>query len=533
MEPGIAKHELHSCSRFILGVQIRAIKLSRKLLGLKQQTTRKLDLKICAGRRNDNARQESPQKKKPRDFYKSKVPLTVELPSPLQTAEKLVEEDLQLSSDQAIGRILSAKANFMRVVVLKTGTGGESSAVEGSLAAQSTPKNSPMAVLEETQITTAGMALTKAESLAGKEKLGKELLCVVRALLKKIRRRVMVGDKVLVSGIDWVDGRGMIEQVFDRETEIFDPPVANVDHLLVLAALERPRPEPLTLSRFLVEAESTGIPFTVIFNKTDLVSSKDVSDWESRLISWGYKPLFCSAALKLGISSLVEILANKTSAIIGLSGVGKSSVFNALCDEAGMVLWNNSCEEESTIMVENDTVNVRSLSGSYAEQAVGEVSERTGRGKHTTRHVSLLKLPSAGYLVDTPGFNQPNLARVSTKSLPLLFPEVRNKLDEATCAFADCLHVGEPGCAVGGEWDRYGHYLELLDEVKKREQLEMKTFGTKRESEMRYKVGALGVKQAEPRLVMKKHRRVSRNKGKQNLAVELAEEAVGVSLVEE
>ncbi|KAI5062197.1 hypothetical protein GOP47_0022736 [Adiantum capillus-veneris] len=523
LKPNITKQELQSCSPFISGVQIRARKLHRELLGLKQQTTRKLDLKICAGRRIDNARKESPQKKRPRDFDKSKVPVSVELPSPLQTSEKLNEEDMQLNFDQAIGRILSAKANFMRVVVLKPGC--QSSTSEESLASEGTPNNNRMALVEKTEITVDDKGLTNPGPLDAKEKLGRELLCVVRALLKKIKRRVMVGDKVLVSGIDWVDGRGMIEEVFDRETEIFDPPVANVDQLLVLAALDRPRPEPLSLSRFLVEAESTGIPFTVVFNKTDLVSSKDVSDWESRLSSWGYKPLFCSAASKLGISPLVDILANKTSAIIGLSGVGKSSVINALCDEAGLELWNSSCEEDPVNVVKDESV----WSGVYEEQTVGEVSERTGRGKHTTRHVSLLKLPSAGYLVDTPGFNQPNLARVSTKSLPLLFPEIKSKLNEATCAFGDCLHVGEPDCAVGGDWDRYEHYLQLLEEVKKRGQLEMKTFGTKRESEMRYKVGALGVKQAEPRLVLKKHRRVSRKKGKEDLAVELAEEVDSVS----
>lgn len=97
---------------------------------------------------------------------------------------------------------------------------------------------------------------------------------MVRELLKKIKRRVMVGDKVLVGSIDWVDRRGMIENVFQRDNEILDPPVANVDHLLVLFSLDQPKVEPFMLTRFLVEAESTGIPLTLALNKIELVDGE-------------------------------------------------------------------------------------------------------------------------------------------------------------------------------------------------------------------------------------------------------------------
>ena len=85
---------------------------------------------------------------------------------------------------------------------------------------------------------------------------------------------MLVGDRVLVSGIDWTDRRGMVEDVLDRRSEIAEPPVANVEHLLVIFALDRPKLEPIALSRFLVEAESTGIPFTLILNKADLVQQQ-------------------------------------------------------------------------------------------------------------------------------------------------------------------------------------------------------------------------------------------------------------------
>lgn len=97
---------------------------------------------------------------------------------------------------------------------------------------------------------------------------------MVRALLKKIKRRVLVGDKVVVGSIDWVDRRGMIENVFQRRTEILDPPVANVDHLLLLFSMDQPKLEPFALTRFLVEAESTGIPLTLALNKVELVDEE-------------------------------------------------------------------------------------------------------------------------------------------------------------------------------------------------------------------------------------------------------------------
>lgn len=109
---------------------------------------------------------------------------------------------------------------------------------------------------------------------APRNAIGMELLCVVRAVLKKIKRRVLVGDKVMVGAIDWVDRRGMIENVFERESEVVDPPVANVDRLLVLFSLDQPKPEPFSLTRFLVEAESVRIPVTLALNKVELAEEE-------------------------------------------------------------------------------------------------------------------------------------------------------------------------------------------------------------------------------------------------------------------
>lgn len=151
------------------------------------------------------------------------------------------DDSPSLSESQAIGMVAAAQANFMRVIV------------------QSFPSETPSTGTSESAYGAG---------------VGVELLCVVKAVLKKIKRRVLVGDMVLVGSIDWVDRRGWIENVFQRKTEIVDPPVANVDHLLVLFSMEQPKLEPFLLTRFLVEAESTGIPLTLALNKAELADEE-------------------------------------------------------------------------------------------------------------------------------------------------------------------------------------------------------------------------------------------------------------------
>lgn len=151
-----------------------------------------------------------------------------------------------LEEDQAIGTVATAQANFMRVIIQEV-PDPEKIDVDGGVDGDGDDHSS---------------------------KIGVELLFVVRALLKKIGRTVLVGDKVLVGKIDWVDRRGKIEDVFLRVSENLDPPVANVDHLLIVFSLDESKLEPFILTRFLVEAESTQIPITLALNKCELISEE-------------------------------------------------------------------------------------------------------------------------------------------------------------------------------------------------------------------------------------------------------------------
>lgn len=309
------------------------------------------------------------------------------------------------------------------------------------------------------------------------------LLCTRRSRLKKIGQRVMVGDRVLVEEPDWQGERGAISQVFARSSELDRPPIANVDQILLVFALAAPSIEPYQLSRFLVKAESTGLEVCLCLSKSDLVSIEERQDWQKRLESWGYEPIFISVRKKLGLLELQEHLNHKITVVSGPSGVGKSSLINQVIP----------------------SVDLR----------VNSVSGKLEKGRHTTRHVELFELPTGGLLADTPGFNQPDLD-CAPQDLADYFPEARARLADDRCQFSDCLHRDEPGCVVRGDWERYEHYLEFLQEA-----LDRQTF-LKQQSDpdevLKVKTKGKGT-QYEPRLEMKKYRRESRRTRQQSLHV--------------
>jgi ribosome biogenesis GTPase / thiamine phosphate phosphatase len=308
------------------------------------------------------------------------------------------------------------------------------------------------------------------------------LLCTRRARLKKTGQQVMVGDRVLVEAIDWADGRGAIAALHPRQTLLDRPPVANADQILLVFALAEPEPDPQQMGRFLVKAESTGVPVSLCLNKQDLVSADTQRYWQDQLHQWGYGPVMLSVQGEESLDGLKAQLCDRTTVIAGPSGVGKSSLINRLIPQARL--------------------------------RTGAVSGKLGRGRHTTRHVELFELPGGGFLADTPGFNQPDLA-LTPLALGQCFPEICQRLVLDTCQFNDCLHRGDPGCAVGIDWPRYEFYLTLLEEAIEYEE------GLLQQSDpdaaLKVRMGENGQRHHEPRLQAKKYRRPSRRRQKQEL----------------
>lgn len=157
-----------------------------------------------------------------------------------------------------------------------------------------------------------------------------ELLCTSRALLKKMEIRPIVGDKVEVRGIDWVSGRGVVHDIQPRRVVLNEPAVANVDVALVMLALDQPPFDPSQATRFILAAQATNLPVAVLLNKIELVSPDVALDTAARLEAWGVRAHILSVHNMVGLEAPLAEVAGKTAVVFGPSGVGKSSLINAL-----------------------------------------------------------------------------------------------------------------------------------------------------------------------------------------------------------
>jgi len=216
--------------------------------------------------------------------------------------------------------------------------------------------------------------------------------------------------------------------------------VANVDQVVVVFAATKPEPHTRMLDRFLVIAEANGLPALVVVNKLDLADRDATARKFSAYGRAGYPVLYLSVKGKVGLERVHDTLAGRVSVLTGPSGVGKSSLLNALFPGA----------------------NLR----------VGEISESVQKGRHTTVGAHMLPLPdpAGGFVVDTPGLREVGLSAISPGTLDACFPEFRPLIEQ--CRFRDCRHVGEPECAVrlavdDGRVDRerYDSYRSLLDDL--------------------------------------------------------------------
>lgn len=266
---------------------------------------------------------------------------------------------------------------------------------------------------------------------------GKRLLCRARIKLIKRKGPILVGDRVTVRPLS--ETEGLIESVSPRKTYLPQPAVANVDRAFVVFSYKQPDLQLMALDTLLVAIEAHEVEPVVVFNKMDLldeVERKKLERIGEVYRKAGYEVLYTSAVTGEGLPELKAAMRDRVSVLAGPSGVGKSKLLNALIPGARL--------------------------------RTGEVSERTGRGRHTTTETTLLALPDGGFVADTPGFSRVELGDfLEPEDLKLLFPEFARHAGQ--CRFPNCTHLVEPDCAVReavarGEIAafRYEHYQTMF-----------------------------------------------------------------------
>lgn len=263
--------------------------------------------------------------------------------------------------------------------------------------------------------------------------------CRARGLFREDNITPLVGDKVLIR-INEEDGTGYIEEIMERKSELIRPPVANVTQAIIVMSIKKPDINFWLLDRFIILAEHQNLNIIICLNKVDLTKREEITSILDIYKNTSYPILKTSTKTGEGIEDLKEYLKDQVTVVAGPSGVGKSSLLNQI--KPGL------------------------------ELKTGDVSKKTTRGRHTTRHVELIDLGSNSYVLDTPGFSSLNLDFIeSEEELSRYF----NEIDEfaTSCKFINCLHFKEPGCEVKKQVEkgrispvRYENYLKFLEEIK-------------------------------------------------------------------
>lgn len=264
--------------------------------------------------------------------------------------------------------------------------------------------------------------------------------CKARGKFRALNIIPMVGDKVRIKPLD--DDTAVIYEIMPRDNALTRPPVANVDQVVAVISVMQPEPNLLQLDKLILAAEQQKLNVIICVNKIDLaMSENDYMPLVDAYRQAGYI-VVCTAAMKpcYGIDELKSLLSEKISVMAGSSGVGKSSLINALCGQERV--------------------------------AVGEISAKAGLGRHTTRHVELLPVGD-GMIADTPGFSAFELY-VDKEEAARLYRDFSAYAPQ--CRFRNCLHVKEPDCAVKeaveqglidrGRYERYICILEELEQEK-------------------------------------------------------------------
>ncbi len=265
--------------------------------------------------------------------------------------------------------------------------------------------------------------------------------CKAKGIFRKEKQKPLVGDNVEIEVTDHKLLTGNIIRIGARKNALIRPASANIDQALVIFAVTKPAPNFNLLDRFLITMERQGLEAVICFNKKDLAEDSGIEALEQAYGGSGYPLLFVSGARGQGMEEIRKYLKGKTTVVAGPSGVGKSTIINALFPEANM--------------------------------ETGEISEKIDRGKHTTRHAQLFALDEDTFIMDTPGFTSLNLEEMEKEELGGCYPEFAPY--EKNCRFGGCSHVSEPECGVKdalvrGEISRvrYENYKALYEELKGR-----------------------------------------------------------------
>lgn len=268
----------------------------------------------------------------------------------------------------------------------------------------------------------------------------RKYLCKARGVLRERNIKPLVGDFVKLTILN--DGEGLIEGIIDRKNSLIRPPVANVDQIVLVLTLKSPNLNYMLADKYLLMLEHYGLEVIIVFNKVDLIEDGEIKDLLSIYEKTGHKIIFTSTLTNEGLDEIKDLLSNKISALAGPSGVGKSSILN---------------------MISREEIRVET----------GEISKKTKRGKHTTRHTELFEIFDQAFILDTPGFSSLDLSFIEdANELKNYYPEFVNNSN--TCKFQDCQHINEPICGIKQALEvgrisrkRYENYLLIREEILK------------------------------------------------------------------